>query len=174
MDTVVLILRMSPSSESTPVGKETNPRFVFERLFGAGGVKERDAEAEKRDFEEEYSRFCPRRHKVIASRLGKNDQQKLEEYLNGVREVERRIDLSSGYNWPWTSYPVPKGTPSDYGEHIRLYDMVVLAFQMDRRNALRYMLADAGSNRSYRHIDVADGHHDLSHHRGDAPSIQVN
>ena len=163
---------VSWSSESTPVGKETNPRFVFERLFGAGGVKERDAEAEKRRIlKKSILDFVLDDTKSLQSRLGKNDQQKLEEYLNGVREVERRIDLSSETTDLdlELDYPVPKGTPSDYGEHIRLMcDMMVLAFQMDRTRIATFMLADAGSNRSYRHIDVPDGHHDLSHHRGDA------
>jgi len=88
-----------------------------------------------------------------------------------VREVERRIERSD--EDPKISadvhYPIPQGTPSDYGEHIRLMcDMIVLAFQTDRTRIASFMLADAGSNRSYRHIEVPEGHHDLSHHRGDA------
>ena len=91
--------------------------------------------------------------------------------MNGVREIERRIELSNQKPDLNTdlNYPTPAGIPSDYGEHIRLMcDMMVLAFQMDRTRIASFMLADAGSNRSYRQIDVADGHHDLSHHRGDA------
>ena len=100
--------------------------------------------------------------------MGRNDQHKLDEYLNGVREVERRIErtdeeLEVSVD---VDYPIPKGMPEDYGEHIRLMcDMMVLAFQTDRTRIATFMFADAGSNRSYRHIDVADGHHDLSHHR---------
>ncbi|MDB4331558.1 DUF1552 domain-containing protein, partial [bacterium] len=89
----------------------------------------------------------------------------------GVREVERRIELSQSSTEieAEVDYPTPKGIPSDYGEHMRLMcDMMVLAFQMDRTRIATFMLADAGSNRSYRQIDVPDGHHDLSHHRGDA------
>jgi hypothetical protein len=107
----------------------------------------------------------------LQNKLGSNDKQKLEEYLSGVREVERRIERTD--DEPKVSidvdYPIPKGTPSEYGEHIRLMcDMIVLAFQTDRTRIASFMLADAGSNRSYRQINVADGHHDLSHHRGDA------
>ena len=163
---------ISWSSESTPVGKETNPRFVFERLFGAGTVKEQDQQAEKRRvLKQSILDFVLEDAKALQSRLGKNDQQKLEEYLNGVREVERRIELSvhtedQQYD---LDYPVPDGIPGDYAEHIRLLcDMMVLAFQTDRTRIATFMLADAGSNRSYRNINVPDGHHDLSHHRGDA------
>ena len=163
---------ISWSSQSTPVGKETNPRNVFERLFGTDQPKERDEEAEKRRaLKKSILDFVLDDAKSLQTRLGRNDQRKLEEYLNGVREVERRIERSTGSNDAdiELDYPAPKGTPSDYGEHIRLMcDMMVLAFQMDRTRLATFMLADAGSNRSYRQINVADGHHDLSHHRGDA------
>ncbi|MDA9777267.1 DUF1552 domain-containing protein [Rubripirellula sp.] len=163
---------ISWSSESTPVGKETNPRFVFERLFGAGETPARDEQAERRRAQKQsILDFVLEDAKSLQSRLGKTDQQKLEEYLNGVREIERRVELSSNpseVNLDIT-YPVPEGTPNDYGEHIRLMcDMMVLAFQMDRTRIATFMLADAGSNRSYRQINVPDGHHDLSHHRGDS------
>ena len=107
----------------------------------------------------------------LQKQLGRNDKRKLEEYLTGVREVERRTAraVSQADVNPDIDYPVPAGTPSDYAEHIRLLcDMMVLAFQTDSTRISTFMFADAGSNRSYRHIDVPDGHHDLSHHRGDA------
>lgn len=163
---------ISWSSESTPVGKETNPRFVFERLFGDGSQTKRDASAERREvLKKSILDFIAEDAQKLQSQLGYSDKQKLDEYLNGVREVERRIERTE--EGPKLSvdvdYPIPKGTPSDYGEHIRLLcDMMVLAFQTDRTRLSTFMFADAGSNRSYRQINVADGHHDLSHHRGDA------
>ncbi|MGI9473833.1 MAG: DUF1552 domain-containing protein [Rubripirellula sp.] len=163
---------ISWSSDSAPVGKETNPRFVFERLFGDGSPKERDESAERRELlKKSVLDFIAEDARKLQSKLGHSDQQKLDEYLNGVREVERRIERTD--DEPSLSvdvdYPTPKGTPNDYGEHIRLMcDMMVLAFQTDRTRISTFMFADAGSNRSYRQINVADGHHDLSHHRGDA------
>ncbi len=163
---------ISWSSESTPVGKETNPRFVFERLFGDSTSQSRDKDAVRREvLKKSILDFISDDAKKLQSKLGTNDRQKLDEYLNGVREVERRIERTD--DEPKISvdvdYPIPKGTPDDYGEHIRLMcDMIVLAFQTDRTRIATFMLADAGSNRSYRQIDVPDGHHDLSHHRGDA------
>ena len=163
---------VSWASESTPVGKETNPRLVFERLFGSGTAPTRDKEARRREeLRKRILDFISEDARSLQSRLGSQDRQKLDEFLNGVREVERRIERTD--DEPRLSvdvdYPIPKGTPDDYGEHIRLMcDMMVLAFQTDRTRIATCMLADAGSNRSYRHINVADGHHDLSHHRGDA------
>ncbi len=164
---------MSWSSESTPLGKETNPLFVFERLFGDrpdGAVRDKNAlrrEALRKSVLDYISDDARR----LQSQLGKGDRQKLDEYLGGVRDVERRIERTD--DEPKVSvdvnYPIPKGTPDDYAEHIRLMcDMMVLAFQTDRTRIATFMLADAGSNRSYRHINVADGHHDLSHHGGNA------
>jgi len=163
---------ISWSSESTPVGKETNPRSVFERLFGDGTPRDRDRNAARREaLKKSILDFISDDARRLQSKLDSNDKQKLDEYLNGVREVERRIERSD--DEPKISvdvdYPIPKGTPDDYGEHIRqMCDMMVLAFQTDRTRIATFMFADAGSNRSYRHINVADGHHDLSHHRGDA------
>ncbi len=160
------------SGESTPVAKETNPRLVFERLFGDGAAPGKDKNAAQRDeLKKSILDFISEDARRLQSKLGGQDQHKLDEFLTGVREVEQRIQRTD--DEPKISidlnYPIPKGQPEDYGEHIRLMcDMMVLAFQTDRTRIASFMLADAGSNRSYRHINVADGHHDLSHHRGDA------
>lgn len=160
------------SSEATPVGKETNPRFVFSRLFGDGTPREQDKNAERREaLRKSMLDYISEDAKKLQLKLAQADRAKLDEYLNGVREVERRIERTD--DDPKLSddvdYPIPSGTPSDYGEHIRLMcDMMVLAFQTDRTRIASFMFADAGSNRSYRQIEVSEGHHDLSHHRGDA------
>ncbi|MEO2016155.1 MAG: DUF1552 domain-containing protein [Fuerstiella sp.] len=160
------------SSASTPVGKETNPRFVFDRLFGNGNSKATSKDQQRRDaLKKSILDFIADDARRLQKQLGQNDKRKLEEYLNGVREVERRIEGAADQPDITTDvdYPVPRGTPSDYGEHIRLMcDMMVLAFQTDSTRVATFMFANAASNRSYRQIDVADGHHDLSHHGGNA------
>lgn len=163
---------ISWASEASPLGKETNPRFAFERLFGTGEPQQRDRNQERRlALRKSILDFISEDARTLQKQLGRNDQRKLDEYLTGVREVERRIEKSevSPQFSADLDYPVPKGIPGEYGEHIRLMcDMIVLAFQTDSTRIATCMFADAGSNRSYRMIDVPDGHHDLSHHRGDA------
>ncbi|TWU07986.1 DUF1552 domain-containing protein [Stieleria varia] len=162
---------VSWSSESSPVGKETNPRSVFERLFGDGSTPQRDKHAMQREqLRKSILDYVADDARSLHSKLGNNDRRKLDEYLNGVREVEQRIERADEFTFNEdVDYPMPAGVPKDYGEHIRLMsDMMVLAFQTDRTRIATFMLADAGSNRSYRQIDVPDGHHELSHHRGDA------
>lgn len=162
---------VSWSSEATPVGKETNPRFVFERLFGDAAPNKRDPNAERRHaLKQSILDMISDDARRLQNKLGQSDQQKLDQFLTGVREIERRIERTD--EEPKISvdvdYPIPKGTPADYGEHVRLMcDMIVLAFQTDRTRIATFMFGDAGSNRSYRPIDVPDGHHDLSHHGGD-------
>lgn len=163
---------ISWASEATPVAKEINPRLVFRRLFGDGTPVEIDKNAMRRDaLHRSILDYVAEDARRLQSKLARNDQRKLDEYLDGVRDVERRIqrtdddfDINQDID-----YPVPEGTPSDYGQHLRLMcDMMVLAFQTDRTRIATFMFADAGSNRSYRHIGVGEGHHNLSHHGGDA------
>lgn len=159
------------SSETTPVGKETNPRAVFERLFSNSPQKTRDAEAIKREaLRKSILDYVTADAQALRPALGSSDRRKLDEYLSGVRDVERRIEQtvhSSAFERA-PDYPVPDGIPEDYGAHIRLMcDMLTLAFQTDSTRIATFMFANAGSNRSYRQIEVPDGHHDLSHHGGD-------
>lgn len=161
---------VSWSSESTPVGKETNPKLVFERLFSGGSRQEVDKSQARREMLRlSILDYVADDAKQLQSKLGRSDQRKLEEYLDGVRAIERRLEHdASGLSNATVDYPVPSGRPRDYGEHIRLMcDMMVLAFQTDSTRIATFMFANAGSNRSYRHIEISDGHHDLSHHRND-------
>ncbi len=165
---------ISWASGAAPLGKETNPRSVFERLFGNGNPKEMDKSLVRREtLKKSILDFVSDDARRLQTRLGRDDNRKLDEYLSGVREVEQRIDRANSVPAdsvaPEVDYPLPEGTPKEYAEHIRLLcDMMVLSFQTDSTRIASFMFADAGSNRSYRHINVADGHHDLSHHRGDA------
>jgi len=92
--------------------------------------------------------------------------------LTGVRDIEQRIQRAESSISGDVTYHGPSGTPRDYGEHVRLIcDMIVLAFQTDTTRIATFMFANAASNRSYRPIGVSDGHHELSHHRGDAKKL---
>lgn len=160
---------VSWSGPATPVAKEVNPRAVFERLFGDSGL---DPEARRR-------RAVTRRSVVDAvledarsmrSRLGGRDQAKLDEYLEAVRSVERRLQSSEA---GIAAGERPAGAGRDRGEHIRLLgDMLVLAFQSDSTRIATFMFANDGSNRPYPEIGVADGHHDVSHHGKDPEKLR--
>jgi hypothetical protein len=149
--------------------------LVFERLFSNQNRRESDESRVRREqLNKSILDYIADDVKRLQAQLGRNDQRKLDEYLNGVREIERRIERSESQE-PQSSrvnYRRPAGVPPQYGEHIRLLgDMMVLAFQTDVTRIATFMLADEGSNRSYRDIEVPDGHHDLSHHGGDQKKL---
>lgn len=162
---------ISWASEDQPLTKEINPRSVFERLFGAGqGAESEKARVQRLLLKKSLLDTVASEAKRLQAQLGKQDQRKLDEYLTGVREIERRIELveKDQQTHPVVDYPLPTGIPADYAAHIRIMmDLMVLALQTDSTRVISMMLADAGSNRSYRMIDIPDGHHDLSHHGGD-------
>jgi len=162
---------VSWSSPGTPVAKEVNPRAVFERLFGEVGL---DPATRKQ-------RLLSRRSVVDAvledarsllRTLGARDQEKLDEYLEAVRSVERRLAAQPTGTTP-DGASLPPGVPRDRGEHIRLLgDMMVLAFQSDSTRIATFMFANDGSNRAYPEIGIGDGHHDVSHHGKDPEKVE--
>jgi hypothetical protein len=157
-------------SESTPMAKETNPRAVFERLFGPGGAEGLEARERRRAERRSILDFVLEDARSLRGKLGPTDRKKLDEYLASVREVERRIER---FEKVASAAPPeesrPAGMPKDYGEHIRVMgDLIALAFQADVTRVATFMIANEGTNRSYKEIGVPEGHHDLSHHGGDA------
>lgn len=167
---------ISWSSSATPVAKETNPRLVFERLFASGNHAANSEGRGRRELlRKSILDFVSEDAQRLMPRLGRNDQRKVDEYMGAIREIERRIEMAKTEGQAERAdmgnvkYEGPDDTPEDYQEHLRLMcDMMVLAFQSDLTRISSFMFADAGSNRSYRQINIPDGHHDLSHHGGDA------
>jgi Protein of unknown function (DUF1552) len=152
-------------SATTPVPKETNPKLVFERLFGNG----KDSDRAKRDARRKsLLDFVREDSKDLTRRVGSSDKRKLDEYFAAVRDIELRIDRAEKLPAPKTpDYSVPSGPPADYQEHLHLMcDMLVLAFQADVTRVATFVLANEGSNRPYPFLNIRDGHHDLSHHGG--------
>lgn len=159
---------LSWRSENQPNTPEANPRLVFERLFGAGSAKDRAKSlAQRRSTQKSILDFISDDAKAMHRHLGRNDQHKLEEYLTGVREIERQIQKSESLGAPLDpGVATPSGQPENYKEHMRLLmDMMVLAFQTDSTRISTFLLAHDGSNRSFKEIGVSEGHHNLSHHK---------
>ena len=161
-------------NEATPMTREINPRLVFERLFGSQMPSEAgESHARRELYKKSILDFVLEDAKALSGKIGGHDRQKLDEYLNAVREIELRVAKaqemvkSTGTSVAAT-YEIPEGIPESYEEHAKLMaDMMVLAFQGDVTRVCTYMLANEGSNRSYRNIGVNEGHHSLSHHQGD-------
>jgi hypothetical protein len=157
-------------SETTPLPPEVDPRLVFERLFANGHPGE-TAQARALRLEQHRSvlDFVLEDARQLGSKLGTTDRRKLDEYMTAVRETEQRIERAEKFAGAAPDYARPTAIPKDYAEHIRvMYDLLALAFQTDATRIATFMIAHDGSNRSYPFIGVSDGHHDLSHHGGNA------
>lgn len=164
---------LSWRSPTTPMTAEVNPRLVFERLFGAGDKGERTRSLEMRTKQQRsLLDFVLEDAREMNGQLGRNDQQKLDEYLTGVREIERRIEAAERFGPPEDpGLNTPKGIPSGFQEHIRLMmDMMLAAFETDSTRVASFLLAYDGSNRNFSEIGVPDGHHAVSHHK-DKPEL---
>jgi hypothetical protein len=163
-------------SESLPVAKEVNPRLVFERLFGSGEKAGEEQSRARRDrYNQSILDIVTEDAARLKSRLGKRDQAKLDEYFQGVRDIEQRLVKmeQAGRQVALAEAKKPTGIPPDYAEHIRLMgDMMVLAFQADLTRISTFMFANDGSNRSFGFIGVPEGHHDISHHGLDANKLE--
>jgi hypothetical protein len=166
---------LSWRSENQPMTPESNPRAVFERLFGAGDGKERAESLGRRQAaRKSMLDFIAHDAKALHRRLGRSDQQKLDEYLTGVREIEKQIEKAEAMGRPVDpGEPAPKGQPGSYEEHLRLLmDMMVLAFKTDSTRISTFLLAHDGSNRSFKEIGVSDGHHNISHHQRNPDNLE--
>ena len=162
-------------NETTPVPPESNPKKVFDRLFAGGSAKEASEERKRRmALRKSILDFAMDDAKQLEKRLGYTDKRKLDEYLESVREMERRVEAMAEHpvDLP-KGFSVPAGKPNDYGEHVRLMaDMMALAFQTDSTRVISYLMAHDGSNRSYPVVGVKSGHHSLSHHRDNAEKVK--
>lgn len=162
-------------SETTPMPPEVNPRLVFERLFGRPGSSDDPvARAKRKRYDKSILDFVREDTRQLQSDLGPTDQRKLDEYLTGVREIEKRIaatEASAEQVDPAMNRP--SGVPVDFAEHTKLmYDLQVVAFQTDQTRITSFMVGREGSNRTYREIGVPGAHHGLTHHRGDEEKIR--
>jgi hypothetical protein len=163
---------LSWSSPTTPLPSEAHPRIVFERLFGEGGsLAERQMALRKRA---SLLDWVAEDVASLKRQLGPSDQAKVSEYLDTIREVERRIQKaeSSVVDHAMPDLDRPLGVPAAYADHARLmFDLQVLAMQGDITRVTTFQLARETSNRTYPEIGVADPHHPLSHHGNDPDKI---
>ena len=154
---------MSWKTPTQPLPAETNPRFVFERLFGTGDTpEERQARVEE---DRSILDGLTREIAALTSRLGGHDRTKLGEYLDSIRDVEQRIARAESTNSDFAVPERPVGVPETFREYAELmFDLQVLAFQADITRVTSFMMARENINRSYNEIGLPEAHHSMSHH----------
>jgi hypothetical protein len=162
------------STETTPLPIENDPRAVFERLFGTSGSTDRGARLARIEQDRSILDFVNEQLRFLKKAIGPQDKVRVDEYLDSVRDVERRIQMAEDQNareLPVVDQPV--GIPADYAEHARLMmDMLALAYQTDLTRVSTFMLAKEVSGRSYPEIGVGDSHHPVSHHQDEPAKLE--
>jgi uncharacterized protein DUF1552 len=162
------------SSPTTPLPIENDPRAVFERLFGTSGSTDRGARLARIEQDRSILDFVNQQLGGLKRIIGPQDKVRVDEYLDSVRDVERRIQMAEDQNsreLPVVEQPI--GIPADYQQHARLMmDMLALAYQTDLTRVSTFMLAKEVSGRSYPEIGVGDSHHPVSHHQDEPAKLE--
>ena len=164
---------LSWSSPTTPLPAEAHPRLIFESLFGEGGTPEEREDSRKR--RASLLDWVKDDMASLKRELGSSDSAKMSDYLDAVRDVEKRIQLAetTAKEIPNPDIERPIGVPASYLDHARLmFDLQVLAFQGDITRVATFQLARETSNRTYPEVGVTDPHHPLSHHGNNAEKIE--
>jgi hypothetical protein len=150
---------------TTPLPMEADPRKLFERLFGQG-----DTPQERKAIAKQYSSILDLVTSEAADlrkNLDAQDRARLGDYLESVREIERRIQKMEERDLTSLDLPdVPVGSTFDQRLTL-MFDMIALAYQANLTRVFSFMMAGEGSNQTYNHVGVSDAFHPLSHHQND-------
>lgn len=163
---------LSWRTHTTPMPMEINPRKVFERLFGQGGTPEEQAARTQQD--RSLLDAITQDATKLQNAVGPKDRAMVSDYLESVREIERRIQKAGQQTDSEIVLPeAPVGIPYSFEEHIKLmYDLLVLAYQANVTRVFTFMVAREESNKTYPQVGVHDGHHATSHHQNRADKIE--
>lgn len=159
---------------TTPLPMENNPKNVFERLFGSSDST--DPKVRLREIKTDHSVLDSVTEKIASFQrgLGSRDRTRVEEYVDAIRDVERRIQMAEeqvGRELPVVERPM--GIPATYEEHVKLmFDLQMLAFQTDLTRVFGFLMGREASVRSYPEIGVPDSHHPLSHHQNNPEKLE--
>ena len=153
-------------SATNPLPFEKNPRFVFERLFGEGGRIDPIASAERDAADRSSLDAVTERISALKARLGPSDRRKLDEYVESIRDVERRIQVAMKKRpVDLPSVARPPGIPDAWPGHVKLmFDLQTLALQADLTRVWTFMYGREATSMSFPHLDITMGHHEISHH----------
>ena len=156
---------------TTPLPMETNPRQAFERLFGeAGTARER---LERIQMQRSILDSISEEAASLKNSLGARDRARVNDYLDNVREIERRIQQTERSSHTGaTSLDAPVGVPDSFDEHVGLmFDLVAAAYQADVTRVFTFMMSRELSQRTYPQIGITEQHHSISHHQNNAEKI---
>lgn len=162
-------------SATTPLPMELNPRNVFERMYGDSDSADPAARAQRMKRERSILDSVADGVSRMMASLGAGDQVKLNEYMDAVRDIERRIQVAEKSDEPAEGQPTvdgkttlerPAGVPAKHSDHAKLmFDLQVLAFQSDLTRVITMMMGREQTDRAFREVGIGDGHHPLSHHK---------
>jgi hypothetical protein len=166
---------VSYASATNPLPFEPNPRRVFERLFGDGGKIDPAASAQRRVADQSSLDTVTARISELRGRLGPSDRRKLDEYLESIRDIERRIQVAMAkkpVDLPEMARPA--GMPDSWPEHVKImFDLQVLALQADLTRVWTFMMAREASSMTFPHLGISMGHHEISHHNFEADKLEA-
>jgi Protein of unknown function (DUF1552) len=160
--------------ETQPLPSILDPRALFERLFGTGLTLSPEETARNARYRRSILDFVTADTKKLQASLGPTDVRKLDEYLSSIREVEQQLEKAERENAVINpGMEKPYGVPPDFGEHFKLMsDMMTIAFQADLTRVITFMMTHEGTSRAYREIGISDGHHPVTHHKGNSELIE--
>src|SRR6187401_1816341 len=156
---------------NTPLPMEYNPKKVFNSLFGSTTPKERVLNARESD---SLLDLILDRTKSFQAQLGAADRVTLDEYLESVREIERRTSIVANIDISNMKIPErPVGKEDDFDKQVDLlFDLIAIAYQADLTRVVSFVMVAEGTNQTYNHIGVPDSFHPISHHANELPNIE--
>jgi hypothetical protein len=165
---------LSWQNETSPLPMQINPRVVFDQLFGGGGT--RDERLSRMRTDRSLLDFVAEDLRDVQVRIGAADRARLNQYLDHVREIERRIQKAEQQTETILEVPdTPVGVPESFEEHTNLlFDLLFIAYQADITRVFTFMLGRELSQRTYPHIGVTEPHHSISHHGNRQPAIEAH
>jgi hypothetical protein len=166
---------LSWRTPTTPMPMEINPRKVFERMFGQGDNEA--ARLNRRREDRSILDAVTTEATGLQRTLGQHDREMLDDYLEGVREIERRLQRAESQVAAHADIEIPQapaGIPFEYTEHVGLmFDLLALAYRADITRVFTFMMAREVSNRTYTQVGVQEGHHAVSHHQNKPEKLEM-
>ena len=154
-------------NETTPLPMENRPRALFERLFGDAGTDPKLRLAIRQE-DRSILDAIGVDVKRLRLKVGGQDRSKIDQYLDAIRDVERRMQLAEKQGHQEITIGTPTGAPEVFSDYYKLMaDLMVLAWQTDMTRVITFQMGHEMSGRAYPELGFGDAHHPCTHHQGD-------